>query len=47
MASVKSDLRHKALLKALKDFRVGGNLVCESPNLEEDAALLKKTYAEL
>ena len=42
-----SDLEYKALLKALKDFKVGGNLVCESPNLEEDAALLKKTYVRL
>jgi len=42
-----SDLEYKALLKALKDFKVGGNLVCESPNLEEDAALLKKTYGDL
>ncbi|MFH1069164.1 MAG: TIM barrel protein [Candidatus Glassbacteria bacterium] len=42
-----SDLRYKELMKALKDFKVGGNVVCESPNLEEDAALLKETYEKL
>jgi deoxyribonuclease IV len=40
-----SDLEYGALLKALKDFKVGGWVVCESPNLEEDARLLKDTYA--
>jgi deoxyribonuclease-4 len=34
-------------MKALKDFKVGGNVVCESPNLEEDAALLKEAYEKL
>ena len=35
------------LLKALKDFDVGGILVCESPLLEEDALLLKENYYKL
>lgn len=42
-----SDLNYKDLLKALKDFSVSGILICESPNLEEDALLLKKTYNNL
>ena len=42
-----SDMEYKALLKALKDFGVRGYLICESPNLEEDAALLKDAYCSL
>jgi deoxyribonuclease IV len=42
-----SDMKYKELLRALKEFRVGGQLICESPNLEEDAGLLKRTYQEL
>jgi deoxyribonuclease-4 len=39
-----SDFRYADLLKALKDFRAKGLVICESPNLEEDALLLKETY---
>ena len=39
-----SDMNYKELLKALKDYRVGGFLVCESPNLEGDAILMKRFY---
>jgi deoxyribonuclease-4 len=39
-----SDLNYSDLTKALKDYKVGGFAICESPNLEEDALLLKKTY---
>lgn len=42
-----SDLKYKELLSALKEFKVKGSLVCESPNIEEDALLLKKTFNEL
>ncbi|RLE72436.1 MAG: hypothetical protein DRJ37_02885 [Thermoprotei archaeon] len=42
-----SDFNYKDLLKALKDFRVRGVIICESPNLEEDAMLLKHTYLRL
>ena len=42
-----SDMEYAALLEALKDFKVGGQLICESPNLEEDARLLKDTYLGL
>jgi len=42
-----SDMNYKELLQVLKDFNVKGWLICESPNLEEDALLLKKTFEEL
>ncbi|MBN2127326.1 MAG: TIM barrel protein [Candidatus Diapherotrites archaeon] len=42
-----SDFKFKELMKALKEFNVKGQLVCESPNIEEDALLLKKTYQKI
>ncbi len=42
-----SDLRYKELLKALKDFKVKGIAISESPNIEEDALLMQKTYSKL
>ena len=39
-----SDFEYEDLMRALKDFNVKGVLICESPNLEEDALLLKKCY---
>ncbi|MBI5779898.1 MAG: TIM barrel protein [Planctomycetes bacterium] len=39
-----SDMNYKDLLKALKEHQVGGILICESPNLETDALLMKKHY---
>lgn len=39
--------RWKELLRALKDLRVGGWLVCETPAQEEDARLLQRTYGRL
>jgi deoxyribonuclease-4 len=42
-----SDFRYAELLRALKDYGVGGLLICESPNLEEDALLLQQTYRAL
>lgn len=38
-----SDMNYVDLLKVLKEFNVKGALVCESPNIEEDALLLKQT----
>ncbi len=32
----------KVLVKYMKEFRIGGTAICESPNLEEDALELKK-----
>ena len=42
-----SDLNYPDLMKALKDYKVGGFAICESPNLEEDALLMKRTYETL
>ena len=42
-----SDLNYPDLIKALKDYKVGGFAICESPSLEEDALLLQKTYNSL
>lgn len=42
-----SDMNYQAVLQALIDYNVGGWLICESPNLEEDALLLQSTYQEL
>ena len=42
-----SDLRYQELLKALKDFKVKGVVVSESPNIEGDAMLMKKTFEKL
>jgi len=39
-----SDMNYKELLKALKEYNVGGVLICESPNLENDALLMKSYY---
>lgn len=42
-----SDLNYLDLLRALKDFDVKGTIICESPNLEEDALLLQNKYKSL
>jgi deoxyribonuclease-4 len=42
-----SDLDYVALLKALKSFGVGGKLICESPNQELDALLMKEKYRKI
>src|SRR3989344_2993389 len=39
-----SDLKYKELSKALRDFKVRGVLISESPNIEEDALMMKKTF---
>ena len=39
--------RWKELLRALKDMRVSGWVVCESPEMEDDARLLQRTYRRL
>lgn len=43
----KSDFDWKALLKCLKDFNCGGYIICNSPNLEDDALMLKEFYKTL
>lgn len=42
-----SDFNYKDLIKAFKDFDVKGVIVCESPNIEDDAKLLKDYYLSL
>jgi len=42
-----SDFQYIELLKALKDYDVKGLVICESPNLEQDAQLLQTTYNTL
>ena len=42
-----SDMNYKDLLRAMKSFGVKGSLVCESPNIEDDALLLKQYYMNL
>ena len=39
-----SDMNYKGLLDVWKEFRIKGTVTCESPNIEDDAILLKKTY---
>jgi Endonuclease IV (EC 3.1.21.-) len=39
-----SDFNYVDLIKALKDYKVKGLVISESPNLEEDALLLQETY---
>jgi len=41
---VESDFRFDDWIQALKDFEVEGMVICESPNLEADALMLKKLY---
>jgi len=42
-----SDFHYVELLKALRDYDARGIVICESPNLEEDALLLQATYNSL
>ncbi|MBW2970074.1 TIM barrel protein [Candidatus Woesearchaeota archaeon] len=42
-----SDMRWRDLLKAFKEFKVKGVVVAESPNIERDALLLKRTWSKL
>ena len=42
-----SDLNYREVLRALKDFKVAGVIISESPNIEEDALLMKRVYEEL
>ena len=43
----KSDAKWKDFLKVLKKRGVEGSLICESPLLEEDTLLMKKTYSRI
>tara|TARA_Y100000310_G_scaffold243204_1_gene247656 strand:- start:809 stop:1642 length:834 start_codon:yes stop_codon:yes gene_type:complete len=39
-----SDMNYKDLLRVWKEFKIKGVVVCESPNIEEDALLLQKFW---
>lgn len=42
-----SDFNYLDFVRSLRDNHVGGTVICESPNLEGDAMLLKKIYYEV
>ncbi len=42
-----SDLNYVELLRVLKEFKVKGVVISESPNIEGDAILMKKVYEKL
>jgi deoxyribonuclease IV len=42
-----SDLKYSELLQALKEAGAQGVVICESPNLEDDAVLLMETYRKV
>ncbi len=42
-----SDMNYRELLRALYDFNVSGVIICESPNLEEDALLMQEYFLAL
>ena len=42
-----SDMNYKDLMKALKEFKCKGVVISESPNIEEDAILMKDYYEKL
>ena len=41
-----ADLDFKGMVQAWKDFKIGGVGICESPNIEEDALLVKNEYTK-
>jgi deoxyribonuclease-4 len=42
-----SDLKLLDLFRALKDFKAGGRILCESPEMEVDALYMKKVWQEV
>lgn len=42
-----SDFKYKELMKSLKEFKVKGVVICESPVIEADALLMKKAYESI
>lgn len=47
LALDKSDLKLRFLFEVLKDFGCAGRILCESPTMEEDALILKKTWMKV
>ncbi len=44
---LETPFRYRDLMKVFKEFNIKGVVISESPNLEEDAILMKKTYEEI
>lgn len=44
---MESDLNLHAIFKALRDFKAGGRILCESPAMEDDALILKEQWCEI
>ena len=42
-----SDLKLNALFEALHEFGCAGRILCESPIMEEDALVMKKTWMKV
>lgn len=42
-----SDFNYKDLMKSFKDFKAKGVIICESPNIEEDALLMQSFFNRL
>ena len=42
-----SDFKYKELVQAFVEFDIKGMVICESPNLEEDALVLKREYEKI
>ncbi len=42
-----SDLNLRDLFRALRDFKAGGRILCESPAMEEDALYMKQVWQEI
>jgi deoxyribonuclease-4 len=42
-----SDFNYKDLIKVWKEFKIKGVVISESPNIEQDALLMKKYYEGL
>jgi deoxyribonuclease-4 len=42
-----SDFKYKELAQAFVEFDIKGMVICESPNLEEDALVLKREYEKI
>jgi deoxyribonuclease-4 len=42
-----SDFNYIDLMKSFKQFNAKGIIISESPNIEDDALLMKKSYEDL
>lgn len=47
LVMAESDFKLEELFKALHDSGCGGRILCESPNLEEDALMFQRTWREI